>query len=364
MSSCSNLARIVCIAAVIAPAGLAGQDQTSRAIAPADTFGVVVGTVKSRGTEQPVPFARVSLGDTHNEVLAAADGSFRLQGVRGGTHTVNARQIGFEPLAAHVVVDGAGGATPSTIVLTMSRLPMMLDTVKVIAGGACTTKGFASAANAPMVQQLFQQVALNAEQYLALLAKYPVSVSFARRVWLVSASGAISGERTDTLTQRQGTRPYAPGAVAELRTDAQGKPDFHVIVPAFGSLGSPVFQDHHCFRYAGTDSILGHRLYRIDFVPTIDITTTDVAGSIYLDKESLMLRYARFRITNLPTAGLGFTDFEATTSYREIAPYFVVNGGLDGSRQLQNMKTADGEQITEGRQSDRFISSKFLGAKP
>jgi hypothetical protein len=346
-----------------APLGLAAQ-QSPRPATPADTFGIIVGTVRASGTDQPIPFARVSAGDRQREVLASADGTFRLQGVAGGARALSVRQIGYEPGGTAVVVDGTRGAPPSSmLVVALARLPIMLDTI-VIASGACTAKGFANAADAPIVQRILQQVAINAEQYIGLLAKYPVSVTFARRRWVVSASGTTNGVLTDTLTQIQSTTLYEPGSVLDLKTDGEGKTTFHITLPAFGSLASPVFQDHHCFRYAGTDSVLGHRLYRIDFVPTADVKTADVAGSIYLDRDTYVLRHARFQLVNVPAAEGDFRDLEATTSYREISPFFIVNGGLDATRKLLNAKLSTGERLVEGLQADRFISYKFLDAKP
>jgi len=352
---------------VAGPVHIAQAQGTMNARAAADTFGVVIGVARSGETDQPVPLARASIEGRDGDVQARGDGTFRLRGLPTGHYSLLVRQIGFLPSRIGVDVDGAVAAAAPSVVVRLERLPILLGTIRVAAGGACTGSGFTHVGDVSDADVLLQQLAINVDQYRNLARQFPVTRAYVRRRWLVTSRGATIQDRTDTVTHNPAeatSQGYAPGRILERQVDAEGNESYHASLPGFGALGSRSFQDHHCFRYAGTDSANGQRRYRIDFVPTADVTVPDVDGSIYLDAKSFMLRNARFRIVNLPSKGLTFQNVETMVTFREVVPFFVIDDGLEATQRMKNVRTSDGEAVVEGRQSDRLIDVHFIGAKP
>jgi hypothetical protein len=94
--------------------------------------GRVVGT-----TGRPITGARVSFWGSGISALTDADGAFTLAGLPFGTHTLEVRAVGFEPIRQPVdVVQGAPGATE----IELTNLGITLDTVRVTAQRLYTSR--------------------------------------------------------------------------------------------------------------------------------------------------------------------------------------------------------------------------------
>jgi len=340
--------------------------QPSPRIVWVDSAGRISGIVRSSETGAPVPFARVAIQPLGREVLARGDGTFRIPEVSPGSHTLLVRQIGFAPARVEVVArrEPLPPMAPELLVVRVSMLPYELDTVVVVARGACTRRGFVDPDASPAVQHLLDQVSLNAEQMRTLIETYPLSSTIATRKWHVLSSGESFAIRDDTATRRSDAyASYTPGAVFSERKDTDGRSSYELVLPSFVDIGTAAFKEHHCFRFVGRDSVEGVGLYRIDFVPTADVQAPDVSGELYLDRRTLLLRFARFRLVNLPNK-FNFRDVETWATFRELYPYFVAAHELEVTQRLVNVRTPDGQRLVEGRQSDRLISHRFLGAIP
>jgi len=87
--------------------------------------GRVVGS-----TGRPIAGARLMVWGTGIETTTDADGAFSLGGLPGGTHTLEARAVGFSPVLTPVdIVHGAPGAAE----VELSSFGITLDTVRVSA---------------------------------------------------------------------------------------------------------------------------------------------------------------------------------------------------------------------------------------
>jgi hypothetical protein len=100
------------------------------------------GTGRLRGrivaaTGRPIEGARVTVWGTGIETLANSDGQFSLTDLPHGTHTLEARAVGFAPAQRAVdIVPGAGEAAA----VELANLAIALDTVRVTAQRVYTAR--------------------------------------------------------------------------------------------------------------------------------------------------------------------------------------------------------------------------------
>ena len=81
-------------------------------------------------TGRPISGARVTVWGTGMETVTSSDGEFTLGNLPGGTHTLEARALGFAPALQPVdIVSG----TPGAAEVELTNLGIMLDTIKVTA---------------------------------------------------------------------------------------------------------------------------------------------------------------------------------------------------------------------------------------
>ena len=361
--------RSVSAAAALLLLSRAAGGQVAPPVVRVDSAGRISGIVRSSLTGVPIPFARITLQPSGLEVLARADGTFVIPDVDDGKHAVVVRQIGFAPARAELTAmrEPRGADALEALVIQLTVLPFVLDTVHVVARGACTKRGFADADASPTVRAILDQVALNAEQYRLLVQTYPIELTYVSHQWLVTSDGDPFRSHEDTVAKNSQSQPhYEPGRVLERKENAQGEPSYLVRLPGFGDYGEAAFQQYHCFRYAGLEQLGGEgdQLYRVDFEPTSDVETTDVAGSLYLDPRTYLVRRTHERVVKLPDKGPHFRDVDFWATFRELRPFFVVPYELEGTQTLINVRADDGRRLTQGRQSDRLVSHRFVGANP
>jgi len=81
-------------------------------------------------TGRPIPGARVTVWGTGTETVTNANGEFTLGDLPGGTHTLEARALGFAPARQPVdIVSGSAGAAQ----VELANLGITLDTIRVTA---------------------------------------------------------------------------------------------------------------------------------------------------------------------------------------------------------------------------------------
>lgn len=133
------------------------------AVAPASaqepTTGAVTGVVRAPDSQEPISGAVIAIDGTFAGAITEADGSYRLEGLQPGEHTLRVTAPGYREMAVVVVVRageteqldiavGEAAVAGETIVVTGSRSPeKLLDapvTVEVVSEDAIAAAGGAS----------------------------------------------------------------------------------------------------------------------------------------------------------------------------------------------------------------------------
>ena len=130
--------------------------RAQRAVAPEPALGAFIsGVVLDATSGLPVPFAVVSVPALDRSVLSRMNGTFRIDSLPAGTHTLRARQIGFIPATLTVRVLALGGAPEGAsggYTLSLTRLPRILDTIVVTGrAGKCRGRGFQDVEGVPRI---------------------------------------------------------------------------------------------------------------------------------------------------------------------------------------------------------------------
>lgn len=95
--------------------------------------GAIVGAVTDRATGAPITGASVVVEDAHRSAITGSDGTYRLNGIEPGTHTVLARYIGYGSQAASVVVvDGEEARADFELEKSVQRLDDVVTTGTVV----------------------------------------------------------------------------------------------------------------------------------------------------------------------------------------------------------------------------------------
>ena len=295
----------------------------------ADSSALLAGTLVDADGDRPVPYGTVTLLGTDWGAFADANGGFRLGGFPAGTYIVRARQIGYAPMDTTMVIGPAPEVT--TLTMRMHRIPALLRLVKVEGrrSGRCVSTGIPdSTVNLPLAR-IFTQVRENVDRFRLLADAYPYRYRRVERNILRSDPGGDSTTSTDTVSyESRSKRAYRLGGVIYDGVDDGGRRREYMYLPAFRDLADPGFLAVHCFSYAGTESVGGNRMLRIDFRPADTIALPDVEGSIYLDSARLIVRRAVFRMTKPETANVPVLGLTVTATYREVAPLIPVVDSL------------------------------------
>ena len=203
--------------------------------------------------------------------------------------------------------------------------PVRLPAVAVLGSHArgCGAPGAPDSAVDPALAGIFAQVRENADRFRMLLEAYPFRYRRLETVVLRSDPGEDSTLSVDTTEYESRARhPYRVGHVVYVDKDSHGHPVRLMYLPSFRDLADSTFLGTHCFQYAGTESLGPMHTtpgLRIDFRPADSIRAPDVAGSIYLDSASLIIRKAVFRLVNARALHLSALGLTVTTTYRQIA---------------------------------------------
>lgn len=301
-------------------------------------------------------FATVTVEPGDVSRFTDASGHFVVGALQPGVYRVRARQIGFAAGDTSVAVAARGQSGPLTIVLR--HLAFRLPAVAVQAPFECRTPGLPDSTVAPSLAAVFGELRKNADRYRLLVEEYPFVYRLER--WRVEQR-AGGGERTlelDTTTHdSRGLRRYEPGAIIETRFEGGGSRRRQMYLPTLGDLADTLFQQAHCFTYAGADSATPW-LVRIDFQPALSLNEADVEGSVYLDVRDYMVRRTVFRLTKPELAHPPIFGFTVVTRFREIEPGLIV---YDEFQAVEPLTAAgDLKQV----ELDRLLSYRFAHGAP
>jgi len=253
------------------------------------------GSVTSAETGQPLGYSIVTLYPIAGKQFTDAAGVFTFDVSRTGTYVLSVRQIGYAPLDTQIVVQADSA---SVVNVTLQRLAIELPPV-IIAALPCTAPGAPDSTDAALLG-VFGQLLENARRYELMRTSYPFRYELEIAERTVNQRGDTGKpSRWKLRFSSADTRPYQVGRVIEPAWGPWKNPmGTHLIHDTdLEDLGNETFIANHCFRLAGTDTLGGEALLRIDFEPAMRIATADMAGSAYLDPETFQVRYTTTWIT-------------------------------------------------------------------
>jgi len=277
------------------------------------------GTVTSAETGQPLGYTIVTLYPQRDKQFTDARGMFAFAGTSAGSYLLSVRQIGYAPLDTQIVVRNDG---PTTLEVALRRLAIELPPV-TIAALPCMQPGPPDSSDAALLA-VFGQLQENARRYELLAESYPFQYTLELSDRTVYQRGDTGKPEVQKLRfSSSDDRPYQVGRVVEPAWGPWGNPANVLVIHSadLQVLGDANFISNHCFRLAGSDTIGGDALVRIDFEPAKRIGTADMAGSAYLDPVTYELRYTATSLTRPERSEL--TDVRSMTfltRFRNIAP--------------------------------------------
>ena len=275
--------------------------------------GTLRGTVVDSATGQPVGYALVIWVERDNRVFATESGRFSLAGLGAGVATLRIQQIGYRAIARRFNVETRPTASgPPALVIPLSRQAVVLPEV-VVRGSVCARDGDAQAEDGSILDEAFK----NAERIGTLEKRFPFLLKYQRVVTLFDSNSHRLGGSVDTVLKD--SRTFTPYRKGRLLSDAGGRRE-RVSAFSISDVAGEEFRKHHCFWYAGKDSVDGFPGYRIEFSPTPETRTIDWAGSILVDSASMRLLLAEARLVNIPGTGTNFRSATCTFLYALIVP--------------------------------------------
>jgi hypothetical protein len=327
----SNSLRCVRLAGVLVALWAAGPPCALAQGARADSSLVLAGVVVAKEDGVPLGYSVVSipaLGDLGRQRYTNAQGAFAFPGLPAGTYRLHVKHLGYSP--RDVDVQLTHGRTDVRVELT--RIAVRLAAIRVVARDACTNPGAPDPALSPAFAILFEQVRQNAERLRLLVERYPYRYFVERRFFEELRNGESRLVSTDTVgfQSDHGWR-YSPGRV--ISTIAGGRGSEYVMnLPGLVDVVDSAFLANHCFRYAGTDTLSGTTVLRVDFYAAKRLRDPDVDGSVYLDTASFQIRAARVALTRPSLLLRGVQGISATTSFEEVVPSIPMPSYVTGTR--------------------------------
>jgi hypothetical protein len=294
---------------------------------------VVHGVMLSAADSQPVPYGtvRAIAGADTVDRFTNRTGEFALGDLANGTVRLRARMLGYAPLDTTVTVSAAR----APIVLRIKPLPFRLTTVAVKAKLNGCVGGIPTEAADPELAAIFDQLRINVERYHLLIEKYPLTFRRQEAKYLrVGAVDSLTSIDTTVYDSRD-LHPYrigsvvyrdsVPASVRRLETQRT-----MMYLPTFGDLADSTFDAAHCFRYARQKD--GE--IQIDFRPIPRLTTPDVAGSVFLDAHTYVVRRATFDLTKPGDLQPPVVGLTVTTTFDEVVPLVPILGATRAVRPL------------------------------
>ena len=323
--------------------------------------GGLTGTVVSRETGERLAYSIVELPAHDQSQFATDSGVFRFRNVPVGKTVLRIRRLGFTP--RDIVVEIRFDVT-DTMRVELTRVVLSLEGVSVKAHPPCKTPGVPTADKDSALAAIFEQVRLNAEQYLLLAKQYPFQyrmVVSRSRTWREAISWwEPGGTRTDpNEIQTYFSTPfqYRPGRIVQRRSG-----DDYFRIPTLAEIADPRFLGAHCWHYGGveslTDSICS---IRVDLVADEKIGSSDVDGSIYIDPRTFQIRRSVLNLTKPTSAMKQLANMEVTTDYKEILESVFVIGHVFSTMSYNEDPKV---KISSAKEEQRLLTFGFVKDKP
>jgi hypothetical protein len=282
------------------------------ATAEAAAQSVAVRLLES-GSDRPIPGAIVTLTPSATRGapirrLADEAGWARFDGVAPGWHRVRVERIGHRPLAADSLLVGA---EPATRMLRLEPAPFQLPEITVSADNACG----AAALDREGVVDLWSEVRTNLETSRLITQDRARRFRVVTRQRILDDALRLSRVRADTV-DRPGFRPFEAVRSEQLEQVGYIVPDgvgFRIFGPDEEQLLSPHFAATHCFGIVRRGARIG-----LSFRPAPRRTLPDIAGVMWIDRQSRLLELVEFTYFNVPD-GLRAEGLAGRTEFGDLA---------------------------------------------
>ena len=264
---------------------------------------VVRGVVVDSATGSPVPGVVVVLLDGAGKrvaaVIAGDDGRYAVRSTSPGQYALRAERIGFRAAAPRPVALSAGETVE--VRLVTSPLPVRLSSVRVTARTACVARAEGDDVSAVWEEARKALLATDVTQRDEL---FTVKVSRFERTLEPRTSKVLSYESKQSTGATKS--PFVAIPAARLSSEGfvrQNESETIYYGPDASVLLSDEFLNDHCFRLRqGTDA--RSSLIGLQFEPVRGRDKPDIAGTLWIDRQSSELRdleYSYQRLPNLPT---------------------------------------------------------------
>ncbi|MCA0377425.1 MAG: carboxypeptidase-like regulatory domain-containing protein [Gemmatimonadetes bacterium] len=314
--------RIFLLTALLLPGAIDAQAIRGRVLLPDSTplSGILVQAVRA--------------GRDTSRALSSATGAFTLTLRGAGRVELSAKRIGHRPVT-QVVDVGAG----ETAVVTLVAVPSPVELPRVLAArdGACRprTEGAAT------VVAVWEQARIALEASLLAAEAGPIVGQWLEHRGTLSPDALVVRERSLSVREHPTTqvfRSVPPAALLTRGYVTQERDGIEYLAPDQQVLLSPEFSNSHCFslRSAPGDTLIG-----VAFEPNDANAPSriDIAGVVWLDRQSFELRAVDFRYTGpteaappeLRSGRVAFAKLDdgrwVVTSWKARLPGFAVRGG-------------------------------------
>ena len=239
-----------------------------------------------------------SLGTERVRTITNQAGEFVLSAPTPGTYRVRSKRIGFQPYVSPPLTLGAGESISYHVIVP--AIPVPLEQVVVSGDRQCDVEGGAS------VAALWQEVreALAAVRWTRNAPGYwYVLRQFEREVF---SSGSRGGRGAlDSVWQNAGffQVPFSSVPAEQLAADGfvvQDGSGWNYFAPEAEALLSEPFLRTHCFETKlGKGETAG--LMGLMFSPARGRKLPDVAGTLWVDRQTGELRHLEFKYVQLPS---------------------------------------------------------------
>lgn len=347
-------ARVVLLAGSCAflASPVAAQDRVDRLV-----------TIQARSAPDGLPLG-------HAVIAVPELGIERFTGERGavivaarpGPLRVSVKRLGFEPKDTVLQVSDA---PTQVIAVTLTRLTIQLDSVRVEAWPACTEPGppSADAGSGADAAHVLEQLRQNAERFDLLRRSFPFIYSTERVFTYRLGEAPEVTQAVDTMLL-SGDPPwrYRPGTL--LASSRAGlilnRRTYTMRLPTLSDFASRAFVETHCFHLAGIEEKAGQRLLRMDIVAAERLRSSDVNVTVWLDTADFRLRFAAMELTRIPSQIRGLTRMTSEVTYLELIPFVPVMFFTVGEN-LERGSAGEERRLLERQQ---VLDVRYLGPRP
>ena len=281
---------------------------------------VVRGLVVDSATGRPLPGVVVVLIDGAGKrvaaVIAGDDGRYAVRTTSPGQYGLRAERIGFRAAAPKPVSLGAGETVE--VRLVASPLPATLGSVRVAGRTACVARAEGGDVSAVWEEARKALLATDVTQRDEL---FTVTVSRFERTLEPRTSKVLTYETKQSTGSTKS--PFVAMSAARLSAEGfvrQNERETIYYGPDASVLLSDEFLNDHCFRLReGTDR--RSALIGLEFEPVRGRDKPDIAGTLWIDRQSSELRnleYSYKRLPNLPTTTKS-EDFGGRVEFHRMA---------------------------------------------